>query len=100
MSELEGLLGKLKSRGEEVFSQLSGQLMANPQFVKALEKAWQGKAVMDEAVGRGLKQMNIPTRSEFKKALSRIEALERELAELKAAARPARPRRRRGQAAE
>jgi hypothetical protein len=33
-----------------------------------------------------LKNMNIPTRTEFKRALGRIEALERELAEQKAKA--------------
>lgn len=83
------LLDRLKARGEEVFAQVSAQLMANPQFMKAVESALKGKQVLDQAAGRALKQMNIPTRSEFKKALGRIDALEREVAALKARPAPA-----------
>jgi hypothetical protein len=82
----KNLIDRLRERGEEVFSQISGQLMANPQFTKAMEHAFRGKETMDRAVGRVLKQMNIPTRTEFKKALARIEVLEGELAALKAQA--------------
>jgi hypothetical protein len=57
--------------------------MQSPRFVKALQAALRGKAVLDEAAGRALKSMNIPTRSEFKRALGRIEALEQELQRLK-----------------
>ncbi len=74
---------RLRARGEEVFSQVSNELMANPRFMKAVEKAWQGKAKLDKAVGQALKRMDIPTRSEFGRAASRIEGLERELAALK-----------------
>lgn len=87
----ESLIGRLKARGEEVFSQVSAQLMQNPQFVKAMEGAVKGKQKLDTAVGQALKQMNIPTRSEFKRAVSRIETLERELADVKAKA-TARPK--------
>lgn len=83
MSDDKGLLDRIKARGEEAFTQVSGQLMSNPAFVKAMEAAFRGKEKLDTAVGRALKQMNIPTRSEFKKALSRIEALEREVAALR-----------------
>jgi len=93
----KSLIERLKARGEEVFGQISSQLTANTQFMKAMEHAVRGKQTMDEAVGRVLKQMNIPTRTEFKKALHRIEALEAELAQLKAA-RAARPRRTRKKA--
>ena len=94
MSAEKNLIDRLKERGEEVFSQISGQLMANPQFVKAMEHALRGKETMDRAVGHALKQMNVPNRTEFKKALARIEALEGELATLKAqaAARKRSPR--------
>lgn len=87
----ESLIGRLKARGEEVFTQVSAQLMQNPQFVRAMQGAAKGKEKLDEAVGRGLKQMNIPTRAEFKKAVARIEALE---AELRARASKPKPRRR------
>ncbi len=92
-----GVLDQLKARGEELFGRVSSELMANPRFMKAMETAWKGKARVDEAVGEALKRMNIPTRTEFKRAVKRIDELERQLAELKARAeKPARkPRARR-----
>ena len=98
----ESLIGRLKARGEEVFTQVSAQLMQNPQFVKAMQGALKGKEKLDEAVGQALKQMNIPMRSELKKAVARIDALEREIGKLRAKAAAAKPRRRtskRGRAA-
>jgi DNA-binding NarL/FixJ family response regulator len=76
---------RLKERGEEVLNQLSADLMANPHFVKAMQSAIKGKERLEEGVTQALQGMNIPTRSEFKKALSKIESLERELAVQKAA---------------
>jgi BMFP domain-containing protein YqiC len=96
MTDENSVFQKLRARGEEVFSQVSGELMANPHFMKAVQGAMRGKEKLDEAAARALKTMNVPTRTEFKKALRRIEALEAELADLKKAAaprRPARPRR-------
>jgi hypothetical protein len=85
-----GLLGRIRTRGEEVLTQVSAELMSNPRFTKAMEGAMRGKEKLEEGVGRALKQMSVPTRSELKRALSRIEALEREVAALKAKAK-ARP---------
>src|SRR5262245_2186753 len=76
---------RLKERGEEVLNQLSNDLMASPHFVKAMQSAVKGKEKLEEGVAQALRGMNIPTRTEFKKALSKIEALERELAVQKAA---------------
>jgi polyhydroxyalkanoate synthesis regulator phasin len=91
-----GLLGRLRSRGEEVLTQVSAELMSNPRFLKAMEGALRGKERFEETVGQALKQMNVPTRSELKRALSRIETLEREVATLKtrAKAHAAAPRKR------
>jgi hypothetical protein len=80
----KGLLDRLKERGEEVFTQLSGELMSNRHFVKAMEGAVRGKQRLDEAAARALKSMNVPTRTEFKKAVARIESLEEELVSLRA----------------
>jgi len=92
-----GLLERLRARGEEVLTQVSAELTSNPRFAKAVEGAMRGKEKLEEGVGRALRQMNVPTRSELKRALSRIESLEREVAVLKARskarARPAAPRR-------
>ena len=83
----KNLLDRLKSRGEEVFTQVSAELMSNPRFMKAMEGALRGKEKAEDAVARAIKTMNIPTRTEFKRALRRIETLEEELAALKAKAR-------------
>jgi len=85
------VLDQLKARGEELFGKVSGELMSNPRFMKAMETAFKGKAKLDEAVVGALKRMNIPARTEFKRAVKRIDELERQLAELQA--RTARPRR-------
>jgi polyhydroxyalkanoate synthesis regulator phasin len=89
-----GLLDRIRSRGEEVLTQVSAELMTSPRFLKAMEGAMRGREKIEEAVGQALKQMNVPTRSELKRAVSRIETLEREVATLKARAksRPAAPR--------
>ena len=84
MSEEKGLFDRLKERGDEMLAQVSGELMQNPHFMKAMEGALRGKQKIDEGVATALKSMNIPTRSEFKKALARIEALEHEISAVKA----------------
>lgn len=76
---------RMRERGEEVLNQISNDLMANPHFVKAMQSAVKGKEKLEEGVTQALRGMNIPTRTEFKRALSKIEALERELAVQKAA---------------
>lgn len=89
MSEAETIFERLKTRGEEMLQQVSGELMNNPRFVAAMQSALRGKEKLDEASARALKAMNVPTRTEFKKALRRIEVLEAELHAVKASARPA-----------
>jgi polyhydroxyalkanoate synthesis regulator phasin len=73
------ILGRLRARGEEFFQQASAELMKNPQFVSAMQAAVWGKEKIDEAVAQALTTLNIPTRTEFKRALERIEALERQV---------------------
>jgi polyhydroxyalkanoate synthesis regulator phasin len=89
-----GLLDRIKARGEEVFTQVSAELTSSPRFMKAVEGALRGREKIESAVGRALKQMNLPTRSELKRALARIETLEREVASLKTKARTRPPARR------
>jgi len=92
-----GFLNRLRSRGEEVLTQVSAELSSNPRFMQAMAGALRGKEKLDEAVSRVLRQMNVPSRSEPKRALARIDALEREVAGWKArgarAKGPARARR-------
>ena len=77
------LFDRLRERGEEVLGQISGELMQNEHFMKAMQGALEGKQRLDRAVGRAMKTMNVPTRSEVKRAVSRIDALESEVAALK-----------------
>jgi polyhydroxyalkanoate synthesis regulator phasin len=84
MTNDKGLIDRLRARGEEVFTQVSAELMSNPRFMKAMEGALKGKERVDSAVARAIKSMNIPTRTEFKRALRRIDALEGEVADLEA----------------
>jgi polyhydroxyalkanoate synthesis regulator phasin len=92
MSDDRSIFDRLKERGEEVFTQVSGELMSNPHFMKAMEGALKGKEFVDEAATRALKSMNVPTRTDLKKALSRIEALEAEVAALRKKTRAAAPK--------
>jgi polyhydroxyalkanoate synthesis regulator phasin len=89
-----GFLNRLRSRGEEVLTQVSAELSSNPRFMQAMAGALRGKEKLEQAVSRVLRQMNVPSRSELKRALARIDALEREVAALKAKARAKAPVRR------
>jgi Poly(R)-hydroxyalkanoic acid synthase subunit (PHA_synth_III_E) len=95
-----GFLEKIRTRGEEVLTQVSAELMSNPRFVKAVESAMRGREKLEQAAASTLKEMNVPTRSDIKRANSRIEALEREVAELRSRVRGrAAPRRPAGKSA-
>ena len=84
MADDPGFLNRLRSRGEEVLTQVSAELSSNPRFMQAMAGAMKGKEKLEQAVARVLRQMNVPSRSELKRALARIDALEREMAALKA----------------
>lgn len=80
----KSLFDRLRARGEEVFGQVTNELMQNEHFMKAMQGALSGKQKIDQAVGRAMKTMNVPTRSEVKRAVHRIEVLEEEVVALKA----------------
>ena len=83
------VLDELKARGEEFFTRMSGELMSNPNFTRAMQAAWWTKEKVDQGVAQALKGMRIPTRDEFKRVVRRVEELEAELERLKAAPRRA-----------
>ena len=85
MSEDTGFLNRLRERGQEYLTQVSAELSQNPRFMQAVAGAMRGKEKLEQAVGRVLRQMNVPTRSELKRAVARIDALERPLAARKRA---------------
>ena len=92
MTSQRGVFDFLRARGEEFLNQVSNELMSNPRFIQAMQAAVRGKEWIDDAVARALRTMNVPTRTEFKRAVARIDALERELAETKRQAAAAAPR--------
>ncbi len=83
MTTQPGVFDLLRARGEEFLNQFSSELMSNPRFIRAMQTAMRGKEWIDQGVARALRTMNVPTRTEFKRAVARIETLERELAEAK-----------------
>jgi len=83
MSSDRGLLDRIRSRGEEVLSQLSAELLANPRLAKAVEGAQRGREKLERAAAGALRQMNVSTQGELARANARIATLERELAELR-----------------
>jgi len=83
VTERGGMFDFIRTRGEEFFTQVSNELLSNPRFISAMQTAMRGREWMDQAVAQALRTMNVPTRTEFKRALARIDALERELADVK-----------------
>ena len=83
------IFDELKAKGEEFFTKMSGELMSNPNFTRAMQAAWWGKEKLDQAVTQALRSMRIPTRDEFDRALRRIQALEDEVDRLNLAQRGA-----------
>ena len=81
MTTQRGVFDFLRARGEEFLTQVSNELMSNPRFIRAMQATMRGKEWVDQAVAQALRTMNVPTRTEFKRAVARIDTLERELAE-------------------
>jgi polyhydroxyalkanoate synthesis regulator phasin len=96
MADDPGFLNRLRSRGEEVLTQVSAELSSNPRFMQAMAGALKGKEKLEQAVAQVLRQMNVPSRGELKRAIARIDALERELATLKPKPRAKRGVKKRG----
>ena len=70
----------IRTRGSAFVSLVSNELMSNPAFLKAMQTAYRGGERLNGAVEQALKTMNVPSRSEFKRLVARVDALERELA--------------------
>jgi hypothetical protein len=89
VSENRTVFDALRARGSAFVSLVSNELMGNPAFLKAMQTAYRGGERINEAVGKALKTMNVPSRTEFKRLAARVEALEAELAALRERAAPA-----------
>jgi len=87
---VESLFSQLKARGEEFFTEVSNNLMANENFIELLKKGIAAKEEIDKRVAEALKTMNLATRKEVGRLEHRLAALESQIEEMKAAAAKAR----------
>ena len=82
---VEDLFRALRSKGEEVVTEVSNRILANPAFVEILKQGMVVGEVVEKQVGAALKKMNVATRKDLSKMEARIAELESELASLKSA---------------
>ena len=82
---VEDLFRALRSKGEEVVTEVSNRILANPAFVEVLKKGMVVGEVVEKQVGAALKKMKVATRKDLSKMEARIAELESELASLKSA---------------
>ena len=78
------MIGDVMKKGEEIFQNVSGKLMEQPAVQKAVEAAMAGKDKVDEGMAMALKTMNVQPRAEFRGLKKKVEALEAQVAELRA----------------
>jgi polyhydroxyalkanoate synthesis regulator phasin len=83
---VEDLFRSLRSKGEELVTEVSNRILANPAFVEVLKQGMVVGEAAEKQIGTVLKKMNVATRKDLSKMEARIAALESELAELKSAA--------------
>ena len=88
--EEKGVFDKLKGKGEEVFTQISNEVISNPLFIKAFEKALKAKKRLDRTATTAMGAMNLPTTKDIHHINKRLDAIESKLDELLAAAKPRR----------
>ena len=88
---VEDLFRALRSKGEELVTEVSNKILANPAFAEMLQKGMVVGEAAEKQVAGALKKMNLVTRKDLAKMEARVAALESELESLKAAA-PKRPR--------
>ena len=82
---VEDLFRALRSKGEELVTEVSNRILANPAFVEILKQGMVVGEVVEKQVGVALKKMNVATRKDLSKMEARIAELESELADLKSA---------------
>lgn len=74
------MLASLVDRGEEVFSVFVEELTRNPkvraQLGKTLERAVDAKRAVDKNMQTVLSMLNVPSRADFHRVMTKIEALQ------------------------
>jgi hypothetical protein len=79
-SQAQSMLASLVGRGEEVFGVFLEELGKNPkvreQLGKTLERAVDAKRAVDKNMQTVLSVLNVPSRADFHRVLTKIEALQ------------------------
>ena len=79
------MLDTVMKKGEEIFQNVSGQLLEKPAVAKAFEAAMVGKSKAEEGFATALKKMNVQSRSEFRGLRARVDRLEGQVLEMREA---------------
>jgi polyhydroxyalkanoate synthesis regulator phasin len=79
-SQAQSMLASLVDRGEEVLSVFVEELGKNPkvraQLGKTLERAVDAKRAVDKNMQTVLSLLNVPSRADFQRVMTKIEALQ------------------------
>jgi hypothetical protein len=80
------LLRRLLSLGERQLSQLAADILANPRvaeaFSRALQRAFETKGRVDKNMQTLLAMLNLPSRADYTRLQSRLDALQGSLVNL------------------
>jgi hypothetical protein len=80
------LLRRLLSLGEQQLSQLAADILANPRvaeaFSRALQRAFETKGRVDKNMQALLAMLNLPSRADYARLQSKLEALQGSLVNL------------------
>jgi polyhydroxyalkanoate synthesis regulator phasin len=84
-----GMVNRLAERGEEAVNRLVEELGKNPRVTDALDRAMSAKGKIDQSARGALTQIGLAAADELKELRKQIERLERRLAKLESADKPA-----------
>ena len=86
-SESKNLIKKIRSMGEERFSEIMDELLSNDAVsstvAKALTRTQKYKAQLDKNVSKAFALVNQPTREDYDKLRKQVRQLQREYEDLK-----------------
>jgi len=82
----KGFIDKIRTARDKAVNDLINELLSNPKFAQALGNAIQKAVAVKSSVDKNLKiffnALNLPTRDDYKKLLSRVDKLNKSIADL------------------
>ncbi len=73
--DVRSLLGRLKDSGEQVFNDLSQQLLENPMFLAALRRSVEAKQRVGRTISGTMDFVNLPSKNDVSALMEAIEHL-------------------------